>query len=117
MNTSSSRRQRFRRNDTGEEIDLADSAFAAGASVDYICENCEGDGDEGVKLVPYPKAQRDNPFAGPYYICPRCKRVYDSSLGKMLREDSAIKPDLEDPSISANDAAMIDTVDEDRSGA
>jgi hypothetical protein len=52
-----------------------------------LCDEC---GDQ--VLAEYPQYKLQNPHAaGPCYICPKCHRVYDKSLGDVLFADF-IKP-------------------------
>lgn len=70
------------RKEVNEDIvDLTGINLASATENRYICKECK---PEQI-LMPYPQAQRENPFAGPSYRCPICNTVYDSSLVKLAR--------------------------------
>jgi hypothetical protein len=64
---------------------------------EYICKYCKQE-----LLVEYPEAQVENPFAGLSFICPKCNRVYDSSLEKLPTKPRPIRSSLGQQMISNN---------------
>lgn len=84
--------------------DIIDLATLAQKPVNYECEYCE------VQLFPYPKAQIDNPYAGPSFICPKCGTITDSSYTGMRAQVQVEPVDVGD-STADN---VIETIPEDR---
>src|SRR5918996_3039252 len=95
--------------DDEDENNITDLASIAVASTEdnkeYICKDCKSE-----LLVEYPEAQIENPFAGPSYICPKCNRVYDSSLEKLQSKPRPIKSTLGQQIDLNNNGPLFDVI-------
>ena len=93
--------------DENNITDLASIAFASTENKEYICKDCKSE-----LLVEYPEAQIENPFAGPSFICPKCNRVYDSSLEKLQSKPRPIKSTLGQQIDLNNNGPLFDVIPE-----
>jgi hypothetical protein len=88
--------------------DLTHLTNATSKKIGYICKSCDN-----TKLIDYSQRQLYNSFAGKYYICPSCGKIYDSSLEKLPHAPSGVRSGMGQNDNSSPEL-IFETIAEDR---